>query len=192
MVIINLSNYTWRIWFIYKTDTFNDTSEMWRRHQKLWKFFEISNFFRIFYVVPHSCKVSKPVLKASVRYFLFFHQMIGLPKVWKMPFISSKIFFRSRDIQIFVLPSSSPFLPVGHCFRVWSKINLKAYDTINCPNKNLITDFVWYVEKKKKYVIETLSIDRALNKEHFLWKNHAENVHQKLVPDPFFILVNKL
>ena len=24
--------------------------------------------------------------------------------------------------------------------------------------------------------------------EHFLWKNHAQNVHQKLVPDPFFIL----
>ena len=26
----------------------------------------------------------------------------------------------------------------------------------------------------------------------FLWKNHAENVHQKLVPDPIFILVNNL
>ena len=25
--------------------------------------------------------------------------------------------------------------------------------------------------------------------EYFLWKNHAENVHQKLVPDPFLILV---
>ena len=24
----------------------------------------------------------------------------------------------------------------------------------------------------------------------FLWKNHPENMHQKLVPDPFFILVN--
>ena len=24
----------------------------------------------------------------------------------------------------------------------------------------------------------------------FLWKNHAENMHQKLVPDPIFILVN--
>ena len=24
----------------------------------------------------------------------------------------------------------------------------------------------------------------------FLWKNHAENVHQKLVADPFFIFVN--
>ena len=24
----------------------------------------------------------------------------------------------------------------------------------------------------------------------FLWKNQAENVHQKLVPEPFFILIN--
>ena len=40
------------------------------------------------------------------------------------------------------------------------------------------------------YGIETLSIDRVLNKEHFLWENHEENVHQKLVPDPLLILVN--
>ena len=26
--------------------------------------------------------------------------------------------------------------------------------------------------------------------ETFLWENHAENVHQKLVPDSFLILVN--
>ena len=26
----------------------------------------------------------------------------------------------------------------------------------------------------------------------FLWKNHVENFHQKLVPDPFSILVNNL
>ena len=37
--------------------------------------------------------------------------------------------------------------------------------------------------------IETLSIDRVLNTT-FLWKNRAENVHQKLVPDPFIILLN--
>ena len=40
-----------------------------------------------------------------------------------------------------------------------------------------------------------LSIDRLLNKEHFYgkimrWKNPAENVHQKLDPDSFLILVN--
>ena len=34
-------------------------------------------------------------------------------------------------------------------------------------------------------------IDRELNEEHFYGKNHAENVHQKLAPDPFSILLNK-
>ena len=41
-----------------------------------------------------------------------------------------------------------------------------------------------------RYDIETLSADRVLNKKTFLWKNHAEDVHQKLVPDPLLILVN--
>ena len=72
----------------------------------------------------------------------------------------------------------------------WSKANLKVYDIINCLNKILITHFVWYLAKEIRCDIETLSIIRVLNKEHFLWKNHAENVHQKLVSDPFFILVN--
>ena len=50
--------------------------------------------------------------------------------------------FRFRDNQIFVFPSSFLFLPVGHhCFR--------AYDIINCLNKNLITHFVWYLEEEQ-------------------------------------------
>ena len=49
---------------------------------------------------------------------------------------------------------------------------------------------VLYLEKEKRYGIENLSIDRVLNKEHFYGKNDAENVHQKLVPDFFFIVVN--
>ena len=43
---------------------------------------------------------------------------------------------------------------------------------------------------RKRYDIETLSIDRILKKEHFLWKNPEENVHQKPVPDHFSILAN--
>ena len=50
-------------------------------------------------------------------------------------------------------------------------------------------NLVWYLEKEKKYDIETLSIDRVLNKEH-LFKNYAENINQKVVPEPFFVLVN--
>ena len=41
---------------------------------------------------------------------------------------------------------------------------------MNCLNKTLITHFVWYLEKEKSYDIETLSIDRVLNKEHFYGK----------------------
>ena len=67
--------------------------------------------------------------------------------------------FCSWDIQIFVFQSSPPFFPVGHCFRGWSKINLKVY-VIHFLNKNLITHFVWYLEKGKRNDSETLSIDR--------------------------------
>ena len=35
-----------------------------------------------------------------------------------------------------------------------------------------------------------MSIDRVLNSKHFYGKNHAENMHQKLAPDPFSILPN--
>ena len=59
------------------------------------------------------------------------------------------------------------FFPVSHCVRGWSKKNLKNYDVINCLNENLITHFVLYLEKEIRCDIETLSIDRELNKEHF-------------------------
>ena len=42
----------------------------------------------------------------------------------------------------------------------------------------------------RSYDIETLSIDRVLNKEQFYGKNHTENVHQELDPDAFLILLN--
>ena len=41
---------------------------------------------------------------------------------------------------------------------------------MNCLNKNVITHFAWCLGKEKKYDIETLSIDRVLNKEHFYAK----------------------
>ena len=45
-------------------------------------------------------------------------------------------------------------------------------------------------EKEKRYDIETLSTDIVLDKEHLNEKNHAENMNQRLIPDPFLILVN--
>ena len=78
--------------------------------------------------------------------------------------------FRSWDIQIFLFSSSPLFLPVSHCFSGWLKINLKVYDATNCLNKNLIIHFIRYLEKEKRYCIETLYIESVLNKKHFYWK----------------------
>ena len=104
-------------------------------------------------------------LVPAMFYQIFiFNQIITLQKLWKMFFISS---FRSWDIQIFVFLSALIFLSVSHCVRGCLKINLKVYDVINCLNKNLITHCVWYLGKEKRSDIETLSIDKVLNKEHF-------------------------
>ena len=109
-------------------------------------------------------------LKACVCYF--FIKILFSTRWWsfKMFFILSKKLFRSRDIQIFVYLSSPLFFPVSHCFRGWFKKNLKVYDVINCLNKNWITQYVWYLEKEMRCDIETLSIDRVLNTEHFYGK----------------------
>ena len=110
-------------------------------------------------------------LVSTIFYQIFiFHQMIALQKLWKMFFISSKklfLFLRYLIFCIFIFPL---FSPVSHCFRGWSKKNLKIYDVINCLNKNLITHFVWYLEKEIRCDIETLSIDRVFNKEDFYRK----------------------
>ena len=116
-----------------------------------------------------------------------FYQMIALQKLFLFHLKSS---FGSWDIQIFVFWPSPLFFPVSHCFRGRSKKNLKVYVIINCLNNNLITHFVWYLEKEITCDTDTLFIDRELNKEHFYEKNNAENGHQKLVPDPFLILLN--
>ena len=96
--------------------------------------------------------------------FLFFHQMIALQKLRKMLFSSSKKLFSFSRYSIFVFLSFPLFLPVGHCFRGWLKINLKVYDVIHCLNKNSVTHFVWYLKKEKRNDIETLSIDIVSDK----------------------------
>ena len=70
-------------------------------------------------------------------------------------YLSNKLFLFSR-YSVFVFLSSPLFLLVSHCFREWYKINLKVYDIINCLTKNFMTHFVWYLEKEKRYGIETL------------------------------------
>ena len=113
--------------------------------------------------------------KVYVRYVLrnLYFSPNGSPsKTMKDVFLFHiKSSFRSWDTQIFVSPPSPLVLPVSHWLRAWSRINLKVYDVINCLNKNLITNFVWYLEKEKRYDIETLAIDKILNKEHFMEKS---------------------
>ena len=78
--------------------------------------------------------------------------------------------FCSRYIQFFVFLPFPLFLPVGHCFRGWSKTNVKVHDIINCLNKNSVTHFVWYLGKEKSYDNETLSLEGVSAKEHFYSK----------------------
>ena len=110
-------------------------------------------------------------LASAIFYQNFiFHQMIALQKLWKMfVFFHPKISFCSRDIQIFIYWSSPLFFPVSHCFRGCLMKNLKVYDVINCLN-NLITDYVWCLEKEIRGDTETLSTDWVLNTEHFYGK----------------------
>ena len=113
-------------------------------------------------------------LKACARHFLsnfYFSPNDSHQKNYEKCFLFHlKSSFCSQDIHFFVISSSPLLSPVSHCFRGWSKKNPKVYDVINCLNKNLITHFVWYLEKEIRCDIENLSIDGKLNKEHFYWK----------------------
>ena len=116
-----------------------------------------------------SGKMLKVVLAIFYQLFIS-HQRIALQKLLKMFFISSKKLFSFSRYAIFCISVFPFFLSVSHCFRGWSKINIKVCDIINCLNKNLITHFVWYLKKEKGYDIETLSIDIVLNEKHFYSK----------------------
>ena len=112
-------------------------------------------------------------IKACVRYFLskfYFSPNDNPSKTMKnvLYFIYKALF----DLETFKFFYSffPSFSPVSHCFRGWSKINLKVCDVINCLNKMLITHFVWYLEKERRYDIETLPIGMILNKKHFYGK----------------------
>ena len=114
-------------------------------------------------------------VKASVCYFFrnFHFSPNGSPsKTMKDVFLFHlKNSFRFWDIQIFVF-----FLPVSHFLKAWSKINLKVCDIFNCLKKN----FVWYLEKKKKYDIETLAIDTVLIRNIFMEKSYRKCAPKEL------------
>ena len=124
-------------------------------------------------------------LVSAIFFFFFFTKWQPFKNCEKCFLFHLKCSFRSRDIQLFVFPSSPVFLLVSHCFRWWIKINLKVYDVTNCLNKNLIKHFVWYLEKEKSYDIETLSIDRVLNKKNVYGKS-CRKCAPKASPRPLF------
>ena len=122
---------------------------------------EVCNYTWIFKQVNLPCSwILK--LEFAIFYQIFiFNQMIALQKIWKMFFISSKKLFSFSRYSNFCIFDFPAFFPVSHCFRGWSKKNL---------NKNLVTHFVWYLEKEIRCDVENLSIDRELNKEHLYGK----------------------
>ena len=99
-------------------------------------------------------------------YFSIFPHVIDLKWLWKMLFISSKKLFSFSKYSNLCISVLALFSPVGHCFKGWSKTNFKVYDVNNCLNRNLITHFGWYLEKKIRYAIET-SIDRIFDITYF-------------------------
>ena len=82
--------------------------------------------------------------------FLFFTKWYPFKNYEKCFLFHLKSSFRYRDIRIFIFPSSPLFLPVSHCFRGCSKINLKVYDIITCLNKNLLYHILFDILRRKK------------------------------------------
>ena len=74
-------------------------------------------------------------------------------------------------------------LPLFFC------LSAKVYDVINCLNKNFITHFAWYIKKERRHDIETLSVDRVLDKEHFV-ASSCKKCAPKTIPRLFLILLN--
>ena len=120
------------------------------------------------------------------------HRSQALARLWFMRLFFKKtreanvltLFFIIIQIFYFCLPL---FFSIRHCFRGWWKINLKVCDIINCLNKNLITHSGWYLKKERRYDIETLSIDRVLNKEHFYWEIMQKICTRGYSQTPFYL-----
>ena len=53
---------------------------------------------------------------------------------------------------------------------------------MNCLNKNLITHFVWYLEKEKRYDIESFSVNRVLKIRKLFMEKSCKNCKPKAIP----------
>ena len=130
-------------------------SELERCRKYRW---DCTNECAVNYIQKTSIYMIYYIFKACVCYFysIFFFFTKDIPsKIMRNVF-----YFIKKALFVLVFLSFPLFFLVSHCLRDWSKKNLKIYDVINCLNKNLITHFVWYIEKEIRCDIETLSIDR--------------------------------
>ena len=113
-------------------------------------------------LVDHLLKLVSAIF---YQIFIFYH-MIALQKLWRMLFISSKKPFLF-EIFLFLYFHLPVFFSLPTIALEVDPTKILVYGIINCLNKNLITHFIWYLKKEIRYDIETLSIYRVLNKEHF-------------------------
>ena len=115
--------------------------------------------------------------------------MLALQKLWKMFFISSKKLFsfsRYSNFCIFVFPSFFSRHPLLSRLIQEKSSSLWRYQLPKEELHNTLCLISW---ERKRCDIEILSFD-SIKYRTLLWKNHAENVHQELAPDPFLILLN--
>ena len=128
-------------------------------------------------------KTRAPTIQQSQRLcllFFFFRQIIALIKNYEKLFLFYllKAFFVLKIFQFFLFLSFSfsSCQPLKMIIKKMIKLNLKIYDVINWLYKNLKTHLVWYLEKESGSDIETWSIDRVLNKRHYMGR-YTENKH---------------
>ena len=66
---------------------------------------------------------------------------------------------------------------------------VKWYPFKNYEKFYFITHFAWYIKKERRHDIETLSVDRVLEKEHFV-TGSCKKCAPKTIPRLFLILLN--
>ena len=109
-------------------------------------------FYQIYIFSPNDSP-----LKIMENVFYYIKKALFILKIFKFLCFCLPLFFSLSAIALEIYPRK--ILVLWHL------------------NKDFMTHFVWYHEKKIRCDIETLTIDRVLNKEHFYGK-----IMQKIMP----------
>ena len=118
-----IRNWVWKTKKVLRRYIHSDTLSDWLDS---FPFSEMNYADKFYSSVISYCSFKQNVLKPVSAIFYFFTKWKPFKNYEKLFLFHLKSSFRSQDIQIFVFPSSPVFLPIGHCFRGWSKINLKV------------------------------------------------------------------